>query len=452
MNNEKELLVPVLDINNKTSSALLETGSIQIDVNNHKYTGSGEIRLNLRPRAQIQINGVFENIPIEDCAILWNDIDVLTRVFINDRYIDVITTQIGKNIVDGNAIIKWSPRIEPIIRNDKDNLELTTVVFHLFNFIDFYGTQRVFEKKGSESRLISSAHLSSDQWNVTLQSLFDSKEKFEILRSEGGYQLTHIGCLRKNDGSIFMSVEAEKLLNTLRYFLSFIRGEWCVPICAYGYDDDNNVIWTSWSSPCEAQSHIESWFDRHHCEEMEELFPLFMARWANHDWQRTLTETVYWYVNANCSYLGTSAGVILTQAAIERIAFEYIVKEKNRLTVNKFKKLPASERILLLFLLLGLPLEISTDIPEILSLSKLESISWQNTPQALTAIRNFLVHPVNSNHERFIKVLNEAWMLNLWYLELTILAVCGYKGTYSNRLKARWVGQVEDVPWKTKLA
>lgn len=42
---------------------------------------------------------------------------------------------------------------------------------------------------------------------------------------------------------------------------------------------------------------------------------------------------------------------------------------------------------------------------------------------------------------------HEAWNLGLWYLEMGILAVCGYSGTYGNRLKQRWIGQSENVAW-----
>ena len=39
----------------------------------------------------------------------------------------------------------------------------------------------------------------------------------------------------------------------------------------------------------------------------------------------------------------------------------------------------------------------------------------------------------------------------MWYLELAILRICNYEGTYANRLAdEHWVGQVEEVPWSKK--
>ncbi len=65
----------------------------------------------------------------------------------------------------------------------------------------------------------------------------------------------------------------------------------------------------------------------------------------------------------------------------------------------------------------------------------------------LTDLRNGLVHP-KENGPQPEKSYSEAWNFSLWYLDLIFLKRFGYGGQYSNRLKVRFVGQVEDVPWK----
>jgi hypothetical protein len=73
--------------------------------------------------------------------------------------------------------------------------------------------------------------------------------------------------------------------------------------------------------------------------------------------------------------------------------------------------------------------------------------NWLDAPHALTEIRNSLIHPEHKNRGRFQSVYYEAWNLGLWYLATGLLAVCGYSGTYWNRLRQRWLGRVEKVPW-----
>jgi hypothetical protein len=74
-------------------------------------------------------------------------------------------------------------------------------------------------------------------------------------------------------------------------------------------------------------------------------------------------------------------------------------------------------------------------------------------PDALTQIRNGLVHPSPTKRQRLAQypgAIMQAWTLTRWYLDLVLLHVCGYQDVYSNRVSkdARWRGdEVESVPW-----
>jgi hypothetical protein len=170
-----------------------------------------------------------------------------------------------------------------------------------------------------------------------------------------------------------------------------------------------------------------------------------MKMWDNDDWRKALHEVIYWYLNANYSPRGIDAGIILTQAAIERLSYEYAVRDRRLLVLKGFKDLLASDKFRIIFSSLGIPLEIPKETPEIDKLAK--NFNWLDAPHALTEIRNSLVHPEHKKRGQIDSAYYEAWNLGLWYLEMGLLAVCGYSGTYGNRLKQRYVGQVENVPW-----
>jgi hypothetical protein len=234
-------------------------------------------------------------------------------------------------------------------------------------------------------------------------------------------------------------------LRALSFFLSFAKGGWCEPICAVGFDELGNRVWESWSSPREPWHAPLSWFDPHTGSQLAILYPTFVKKWENGDWREALHEVIYWYLIANFSARGIDAGIILTQAAIERLSYEYAVKDKRLLLLNGFKDLWASDKFRLLFSSLRIPLEIPKETPEIAKLAK--DFNWLDAPHALTEIRNSLVHPEHKRRGQLDSVYYEAWNLGLWYLAMGLLAVCDYSGTYRNRLKQRWVGQVEKVPW-----
>ena len=73
---------------------------------------------------------------------------------------------------------------------------------------------------------------------------------------------------------------------------------------------------------------------------------------------------------------------------------------------------------------------------------------WKGAPDAINKLRNDLIHPKTSLAISRSKVVPEIWRLAQWYIELFILALCGYTGKYSRRTRREmWIGDVELVPW-----
>jgi len=79
---------------------------------------------------------------------------------------------------------------------------------------------------------------------------------------------------------------------------------------------------------------------------------------------------------------------------------------------------------------------------------KSKEMNWLDAPHALTEIRNSLVHPEHKKRGKYdIQIFIEAHNLSQWYLEMSILAICNYKGKYYNRLiSGQRVGDIDNVP------
>lgn len=168
--------------------------------------------------------------------------------------------------------------------------------------------------------------------------------------------------------------------------------------------------------------------------------------WDNEHWREAIQEVIYWYLNSNHSRRGIDAGIVLTQTAIERFSYEYAVRDRKLIETNGFKDLRASDKFRLLFSSLNIPIAIPGCLSEMTRLRK--QFNWLDSPHALTEMRNSLVHPEHKRRGQYADAYFEAWKLGLWYLELALLRICGYTGSYGNRLLSRWIGAVEDVPWK----
>ena len=449
MNRAGHRLEPVFDFVAGESSVLLHQSQTEVCIDGNTYAGDGEVRLDLLPRANIHFYGQFKGVPPADAMMLVTRQNTISSFSINGRQIEGFCLNIGGDATTQEMTVKWCPKSEPIIGVGDKSTQMTRVVFHLFNFVDLIGTRRSTEQSGTMVHAIEHVDLTCDEWKVELKSLISTRENIESLKEEGGYRLTHIGCIKKADGSAFSGKDAYECLQALRFFVSFAKGGWCEPVCAVGLDDTGNSVWESWSSPRDPWHNPLSWFDPHNGSQMSLLFPGFMKRWADDNWREVLHEVIYWYLNANFSSRGVDAGIILTQAAIERLSYEYAVKEKKLLTLKGFKDLWASDKFRLLFSSLGIPLDIPPSSPTLQGLASSGQMNWLDAPHALSEIRNSLIHPEHRHRGQFDTAYHEAWNLGLWYLEMGILAVCGYSGTYGNRLKQRWAGQIEDVPWKS---
>lgn len=458
--NDKDQSLPLFPFGAPNQSMIIAKDQVLIKDSNETVlsTVNAEIRLDLVPRPEINVHVI----DIEELDI--SEILNLASMHSKNNSFSLELKNHNKKI---NAYIKihkvsnskersliFSLFSEPLVGVGDDNTQMQYVVFYLYNF------KKIIANKGRYSKHVN---LEADNWVVELKSFVDSDNTFKKLKSEGGYGLTHVCCLRKKDGAPISGKEARDKLDMLYYFFSFAKGAWCNPVCAVGFDSSNRV-WESWSSPKESCSRsLGSWFDEHHLEQLENLFPGFMKKWNDEDWNDTLHKVIYWYVISNTSE--TDTGIILAQSALERLYYQKL-KEASANATSKPKD---PERVSLklnnLFCKLNLPIKLieestprlkklADDVNEyvnenITDKKKKAKMVWNDAASALTGMRNYLVHPVNEyDSVKFGPAIYDANKLGLWYLELSLLKECGYSETYRNRLTAKSIEEVEKVPWE----
>jgi len=234
----------------------------------------------------------------------------------------------------------------------------------------------------------------------------------------------------------------------IRFFLSFAQGRWMIPILPTGFGKNDNKIWEQLSTPSGEpwSRNVLSWWAREHSDQLIESFPGFVQRWQNDDWKDTIHEALSWYFEANSSHISIEAKIILTQAAIELISFEHVVKSKRLIEKEGFKRLRASDKFRLLLSSLGIPIDLPKQLPKLIE--EATRLTWMDGPHALTEVRNSIVHPEHKRRGQLDSILLEAWNLGLWYLELSLLSICNYRGTYANRMiLPQMSGKIDPVPW-----
>jgi hypothetical protein len=179
------------------------------------------------------------------------------------------------------------------------------------------------------------------------------------------YAFTHHVSIQRIDRTAFSAEEAQRQLDVLGDFLTFCRGYWVSTALTVGIDSDGTVameeLGTRKVSPKKVSS---SWLDFHHGNCMIELFPRFVARLADLSWQEALRHALYWYVRADTNLVGPDGGCFLLQAALERLAWHLLVRDRKILSEDGFSRLPAADQLRLLLSALKVPLAIPPGLVE----------------------------------------------------------------------------------------
>jgi len=428
--------------NFQQKDVVLYEGRCTISVDNINYEGTAQIKSVVLPKVKIVIEAEFNDhrvAPLIDKSISFS---------IGNHKIDamIISSKLQLQPVLSKLKLVSSKNDINIILDAKNKVQ--SIIFHLFNFHDFMDYNKLIRIDNGGYR-ISETTLESSRYNITIQSLEETSDNIKVIQEKGISMLTQMGKIEKSDGTFISIQEYDELENMLVLFFSFTKGSWINPTCPIGIDDNDQRSWYIFNAPKSEWKSLSSWFEPTHnaltMSSMKKLFLLFSELWEHENWQETLREVIYWFINANDGSRGVDTGIILAQTALERLSFEYVVNEKKLISSDGFKKIRASDKFKLLFSSLGIPLEIPTELIPLTKEAK--SHQWLDGPHALTEIRNSLIHPEHKKHAKFnIDIYIDAHKLSLWYLELSILAICGFDDVYSNRIKN---SIVEDVPYKS---
>ena len=288
------------------------------------------------------------------------------------------------------------------------------------------------------------AILQADPWRIEIRPVAEHSKITKTLKMESGYAVTHEGSIRRSDGEPFSVEEARKLLDGLHLFLSFAQGGDCGVTLISGSDENGEPAWEQWGTySVFPWFDLSSWLDhrRNNDDALSTAFPGF---WRKVEQTIDVPDdpvrvTLYWYLRSNETN-APQAGIILTQAALERLARQLLPSKRYK-TLNS-----AARKIRAVLQDAGIDTVIPQCLKELRTVRKAKGIC--DGPEILSEIRNDLVH-AKMRANVCLDAYLEARDLGQWYVELLLLKLFGYNGKYANRLaykyEDRW--EPEIVPW-----
>ena len=319
------------------------------------------------------------------------------------------------------------------------NKQIRSVSFSVLNFEKFYSTGDKWIKVGEQSRRLGVAKLQADRWRIDItenRSLAKDRKK---LKKEGGYAVTHNGSIECKNGEVFSVREAKNLLEGLRIFLSFAGGTACGLTLVKAIDENGEEGSLMWGS-----TYVEPWKENKHSwlpqndggDSLSEAFPRFWDLFTGKQWNDTIRRSIDWYLNSN--NVALHVGIVLAQAALELLSHR----------INQQKMPSVAKALRQALKKLGIDDRITSNCGFLKAVATQKN--WKDGPEAITKIRNEIVHPVNRLGPVSIDAQLDARNLSLRYIEFMLLKNFQYRGQYVNRLTIAGNNPYQNVPWAGK--
>jgi len=213
---------------------------------------------------------------------------------------------------------------------------------------------------------------------------------------------------------------------------------------------DNEVLWEQLASwKISETREVPTWFPQRQHLDLSGMFAGFAKRWADSAWRTPLKTVVSWYIEANSSRTTLETRIVLAQVALDLLAWVYLVETQRLHSRADFRRLSAAGRIRVLLHHLGVPATLPDYLAHLPSLCNGDAFDG---PGVVTRVRNALVHAAEDSGRVIASARGEQLLecseLALHYVELALLAVCEYSGSFARRGWRGWKGDDEvPVPW-----
>ena len=300
-------------------------------------------------------------------------------------------------------------------------------------------------------------------WRLVLDVRQDHSKVWNALRESLVFVVTHVGELRRADGSSFQASEATDALTAFQTGFSFALARWVAPVAPVGFDAGDNRVWEQWASwRCGPAFGYLPWWDNADGEDLKAFMELFLDAWFDPDRHDVTRHVARHLIVAHHRGTTIEAKIMLVHAALEYLSWvTYVLPPGTRSESHHDRNDMLTGAPPSVWHLQELLDEASVDTAIPAGLVAMHQRAQQmrptahanrviDGPEVLMWLRNRLVHPKDAGEPyRIEDLVTEAWRLVIEYGELLLLQRIGYNGKYLPRTTTdtgQWVNSVP-VPW-----
>jgi hypothetical protein len=278
-------------------------------------------------------------------------------------------------------------------------------------------------------------------------------DPWQELKYRRGQRFTHVGELRRTDGSAFTGKEAFDALDRVRLGLNLALGRRVSCALPVGYQGPK-AVWCRWrSAPIDWFQNESHWLDETIAhEQVRDVLALVLDFTSDVSNLAVLRDALGYYVAGNVD-VDVHLSVSIPVSALQMLAYYRFVTRRHTYSKSAWERLQNTEEEIRLLLD---DLQVNTQVQphfQHLEAARARTSSPQNTRDALGAVmkmRNVVTHPTRDSPTRFsVYEWAEAAMHVRYWLCLACLHTVGYTGKVARILQpqARWTGDVANPPW-----
>ncbi|MCZ4222901.1 HEPN domain-containing protein [Pedobacter rhodius] len=428
------LATPV-DMNNPNDTIEIHSGEFRLKNDQHEFKVNGRIYFRWLPSMKVIFKATFIDQPTDDILLLEKfEVIVDGKETGKVRVTDLDLTGTPTCGGDGRHFI-WGD----------STISVSEVSFSIPNMREYLGSS---VKETPTALNVQKARLTLDDkpYKITIDQLSGYKKKLKSLEENGGYLLTYAGKIEKEKGAITLS-ELHKWQDRFHHFLYFLNGRRVAPMFFSGMHNDEK-IWTDYGGyTVDMHKFVPCWSDIFVMDDLSQLWKSYNKLWKEDLDKDFLITAIHWYVEANMNAGMVEGSIILIQTALELLYNWLIIENEKVIIGGDAEGMSAANKIRLLIHQFKIPSAIPEAFKE---LAKIKDV--EDGPEAFVKIRNALVHGQKIKRNELKKISlhakYEALQLGIWYVELGLLYVLGYKGKYNNRTDGNnWKNTGVLVPW-----
>lgn len=340
-----------------------------------------------------------------------------------------------------------------VIIGDK-SVSVPSINFSILNMLRIHGERIQFVDSSSLKRYSGRISFEALGYKITIDSIPDIDKSLTELKFSGGYNITYGGKIEKQNNSISFQ-EANSVLEAFGLFISLINGRVINPLFLQG-QHDGNILWTSYRNS-NTRTYKEKWSlfpERTMSSDcnINFLWIKFFEKWKSSDNdQEALKMAVNWYTEVNSGDVYLESSLVTAQTALELLYNWVIVETKKIIIGGDAANISASNKIRILLSQIHVESTIPPHLDKLIEF-KSENSEMFDGPEIIVQIRNAIIHSQLEKRKKLLKidpyVKLQAKDLSLWYIEMTILNLLGYNGSYMDRRSRMSHDKQKFVPWR----